>query len=187
MEKQLSTAREVIAMSLYEFNGKRPKIASGTWVHETAQIIGDVEIGGECYIAAGAVLRGDFGRIRVGSRSSVQESCALHTMPQQECRVGDDCTVGHGAILHGCTVGNRSVVGMNATVADRAVIGEDCIIAENSMVRAGTNIPDKSLAAGSPAEVKKQLSEQQIAMKNAGAKSYAELTRLYIETAKKID
>lgn len=173
-------------MSLYEFNGKRPKIGTGTWVHETAQIIGDVEIGEECFIAAGAVLRGDFGRIRIGDRSSVQESCALHTMPQQECRVGNDCTVGHGAILHGCVVGDRSVVGMNATVADRAMIGKDCIIAENSMVRAGANIPDRSMAAGSPAQVKKQLSDQQILMKNAGAQSYVELTRLYVKTAKKI-
>ena len=174
-------------MSLYEFNGKKPKVADNTWVHETAQIIGDVEIGEECYIAAGAVLRGDFGRIRIGARSSVQESCALHTMPQQECRVGSHCTVGHGAILHGCTVGDRSVVGMNATVVDGAVVGEDCIIAENSMVRAGTHIPDGSMAAGSPAQVKKQLSDQQKAMKNAGTQSYVELTRLYLKTAKKID
>lgn len=173
-------------MSVYEFNGKKPSIGPNTWVHETAQIIGDVEIGQECYIAAGAVLRGDFGRIRIGDRSSVQESCALHTMPQQECRVGNDCTIGHGAILHGCAIGDRSVVGMNATVADRAVVGDDCIIAENSMVRAGMQIPERSMAAGSPAEVKKQLSDQQIMLKNAGAKSYVELTRLYIMTARKI-
>ena len=161
-------------------------MGANTWVHETAQIIGDVEIGEECFIAAGAVLRGDFGRIRIGDRTSVQESCALHTMPQQECRVGSDCTIGHGAVLHGCTIHDRSVVGMNATVVDRAVVGEDCIVAENSMVRAGTQIPPGSLAAGSPAEVKKQLSDQQKLLKDAGTLSYVELTRLYLKTAKKI-
>lgn len=174
-------------MAHYEFDGKRPRVAANTYVHETAQLIGNVEVGEQCFIAAGAVLRGDFGRIIVGDRSSVQESCALHCRPGAQCVVGNDVTVGHGAVLHGCTVKDRSIVGINATVSDEAVVGEDCIVAEGSVVRGGTQIPDGMLAAGVPAEVKRPLSENQKKFKDAGAKMYAELTLRYIKTARKIE
>ena len=95
-------------MARYAFDGKRPRVGAGTYIHETAAIIGDVEIGEGCYIGPGAALRGDFGRIRVGSRSSIQESCTLHTTINVECIVGEDATIGHGAVLHGCIVGDRA-------------------------------------------------------------------------------
>ncbi len=173
-------------MSIYEFGGKTPKIGAGTWVHETSQIIGDVEIGEGCFIAAGAVLRGDFGSIRVGDRSSVQESCTLHCRPGDKCVVGNDVTVGHGAVLHGCTVKDRAVVGMHATVSDYAVVGEDTIIGEGSVVRSKQEVPPVSLAVGVPAEVKGPLKENQIAAKNFGAKMYNELTKRYFKEFRKI-
>ena len=173
-------------MSIYEFGGKSPKIGAGTWVHETAQIIGDVEIGEGCFIGAGAVLRGDFGPIRVGDRSSVQENCVMHCRPGERCVVGSDATVGHGAVLHGCTVKDRAVVGMHATMSDYSVVGEDSIVGEGSVVRSKQEIPPVSLAVGVPAEVKGPLKENQIAFKNLGAKAYNELTKRYFKEARKI-
>jgi phenylacetic acid degradation protein len=173
-------------MSIYEFGGKTPKIGETTWVHETAQLIGDVVVGEGCFIGAGAVLRGDFGSIRVGDRSSVQESCTLHCRPGDKCSVGNDVTIGHGAVLHGCTVKDRSVVGMHATVSDYATVGEDCIIGEGSVVRSKQQIPDGSLAVGVPAEVRGPLTENQIDFKNLGAKAYNELTKRYFKEARKI-
>jgi len=173
-------------MSIYEFAGKTPEIGEGTWVHETAQLIGDVKVGAGCFIGAGAVLRGDFGVIRVGSHSSVQESCTLHCRPGDRCEIGDYVTVGHGAVLHGCTVKDRTVVGMHATVSDYAVVGEDCIIGEGSVVRSKQQIPDRSLAVGIPAEIKGQLKENQIMMKDMGAKAYAGLAKRYFTESRKI-
>jgi len=173
-------------MSIYEFEGKTPKVGETTWRHETSQLIGDVIVGEGCFIGAGAMLRGDFGSIRVGDRSSVQESCTLHCRPGDKCTVGDDVTVGHGAVLHNCTVKDRSLIGMHATVSDYAVVGEDCIIGEGSVVRSKQQIPDGSLAVGVPAEVKGQLKENQIAFKNAGAKVYSELANRYFKESRKI-
>ena len=173
-------------MAIYEFNGKRPTIGETSYIHETAQVIGDVVIGEECFIAPGAVLRGDFGAIRVGDRCSVQESCAMHSQPHATCVLGNDVTVGHGAVVHGATVGNGAVIGINATVADHARVGDDAIVAEGSVVRTGQEIPEGVLAAGVPAQVKGPLNDQQKLIKSGGAKAYAELARLYRETAKKI-
>ncbi len=173
-------------MAKYEFGGKRPAVGDGTWVHETAQLIGDVVVGSGCFIGAGAVLRGDFGSCRVGDRSSVQESCAMHSRPGEVCSVGSDSTIGHGAVLHGCKVGDRAVVGIHCVVADGAEVGNDCIIGENSLVKAGMKIPAGSLAAGSPAVVKGPLKESQIMMKNAGAALYSELAAKYIREARRL-
>ncbi len=173
-------------MSMFEFEGKRPEVGRGCWIHETAQLIGDVRIGDECFIGAGAVLRGDFGSIRVGDCSSVQESCTMHSRPNEVCSVGDNCAIGHGAVLHGCKVEDRSVVGMNSTITDGAVIGSDCIVREASFVKSGTVAPDGSLIAGNPAQIKGPLKDVQIMIKDAGIAMYRELTKRYVETAKKI-
>ena len=173
-------------MAKYEYSGKKPEISEKSWVHETAQIIGDVKIGEDCFIGPGAALRGDFGSIRVGDRSSVQESCVMHSRPGRECSVGNDSTVGHGAILHGCVIGNRVVVGMNSTVSDDTVIADDCIVAEGSVVRSGGKFPPGVLIAGNPAEVKGPLKDTQKMLKDAGTNAYVELTRNYLKTAREI-
>lgn len=174
-------------MTMYEFDGRRPKTGSGCWIHETAQLIGDVVVGDECFIGAGAVLRGDFGSIRVGSRSSIQESCTMHSRPNEGSSVGDDCAVGHGAVLHGCRVGDRCVVGMNSTISDGAVIGDDCIVREASFIKSGVSVPENSLIGGNPAQIKGELKDHQAAMKDAGVEMYRELTGRYVESAKKIN
>ena len=173
-------------MSIYEFKGKVPKIGKTSWIHETAQLIGDVMVGEECFIGAGAVLRGDFGSIRVGDRSSIQESSTLHCRPDAKCVVGSDVTIGHGSVLHGCEIKDRTVIGMHSTVSDNAVVGRDCIVGEASFVRANQQIPDGMLAMGNPAEIKGPLRDNQRMMKDAGAKAYVELTRMYFREAEKI-
>jgi phenylacetic acid degradation protein len=173
-------------MSFYEFKGKIPKVGKTTWVHETAQLTGDVEVGEECFIGAGAVLRGDFGSIRVGDRSSIQECCVLHCRPGAGCTVGNDVTIGHGAVLHGCEIKDRTVIGMHGTVSDNAVVGKDCIVGEASLVRSKQQIPDGSLAVGNPAEVKGQLRDNQRIMKDAGAKAYVEAVKIYFTNSRKI-
>ncbi|HOO57050.1 MAG TPA: gamma carbonic anhydrase family protein [bacterium] len=174
-------------MAKYEFGDKKPEAGPGTWVHETAQLIGDVMIGKGCYIAAGAVLRGDFGSIRVGDRTSIQENCALHCRPGESCVVGSDVTVGHGAVLHGCRVEDRALIGIQATVSDGAVIGRDSIVAETSFVKAGTVIPERSLVSGNPAVIKGVLKDHQVMIKDAGAAAYAQLTEQYFKHARRID
>lgn len=174
-------------MAKYEFNGKRPAVGAGSWVHETAQLIGDVTVGENCFIGPGASLRGDFGSIRVGNNSSVQDNCVMHVRPGLKCTVGENSTVGHGAILHCCEVRDRTVIGMGSTVSDGAVVGEDCIVAECSFVKAGTKIEDGMLVSGNPAVVKGPLKDKQKMLKDAGNYAYVELTKQYVKTAKKIE
>lgn len=173
-------------MSIYEFKGRIPKVGKTTWAHETAQLIGDVVVGEGCFIGAGAVLRGDFGSIRVGDRTSVQECCVLHCRPEHRCGVGSDVTIGHGTVLHGCEIGDRTVIGMHGTVSDDAVVGQDCIVAEASFVRSGQQIPDGTVAAGNPAEIKGPIRDAQRMMKDAGAKAYSELAGVYLRESRKI-
>ena len=173
-------------MAFYEFDGKTPTVGEGCWVHETAELIGDVTVGDGCFVGPGAVLRGDFDAIRIGDRSSVQDNCVLHARPGLACVVGSDVTIGHAAVLHGCTVGDRAVVGMRAVVSDFASVGADSIVGEGSLVRSKTQIPDRSLATGSPAEVKGPLSDNQQAFKDAGHAAYTELTRQYVATCRKL-
>jgi carbonic anhydrase/acetyltransferase-like protein (isoleucine patch superfamily) len=174
-------------MAYWEFNGKKPVAGKTSWIHETAQLIGDVIVGEQCFIGSGAVLRGDFGAIRVGNGSSIQESCALHCRPSAMCVVGNNVTVGHGSVLHGCEIKDRSVVGMGSVVSDGAVVGEDCIIREASFVKGNQTIPPGMLVSGNPAVVKGPLKDTQIMMKNAGYKGYMELAGMYLKTAKKMD
>ena len=173
-------------MPLYQFRGVAPKIGKTSWVHENAQIIGDVEIGEDCFIGPGASVRGDFGPIRIGDRTSVQDNCALHCRLGERCIVGDEVTIGHAAVLHGCAVGNRTVIGINATIADGADVGADCIVAEGAVVRTGMKVPEGSLAAGVPAIIKARLNDEQRAMKNAGVKTYIQITKQYFTDLKKL-
>jgi phenylacetic acid degradation protein len=174
-------------MARYEFNGKKPVVGSGSWVHETAQLIGDVEIGENCFIGPGASLRGDFGSIHVGDNSNVQDNCVLHARPGLKCSVGKNTIVGHGAILHCCEIGDNSLIGMGSIVSDFAVIGEGCLVAEGSLVKAKTKIEPGMLVSGSPAVVKGPLKDQQMMMLKAGVFRYVELAGQLLKTAKKID
>jgi phenylacetic acid degradation protein len=170
----------------YEINGLIPVVDPSAFVHPTATLIGDVIVGPGCYVAPGASLRGDFGRIVLERDSNLQDCCVMHGFPGTDTVVEADGHIGHGAILHGCVVKKNAMVGMNAVLMDEAVIGESAIVAANAFVKAGMVVPPRSLAVGSPARVLRELSDEEIAWKVSGTKSYQELTRRSLRTLREV-
>ncbi len=142
-------------MPIYSLEGRRPVFpeSGDYWVAPNATLIGDILLEEEASVWFGAVLRGDNERISIGERSNVQDGCVFHTDMGYPLTVGDDCTVGHKAILHGCTIGNNSLVGMGATILNGAVIGSNCIVGANALIAEGKEIPDNSLVVGMPGKV----------------------------------
>jgi len=173
-------------MACYEFDGKVPVIGEGSFVHENANVVGDVEIGVECFIGSGAVLRGDLGSIRVGNRSNIQDNCTLHVNPGMVCSVGDNCTVGHGAVLHGCTVESGALIGMNAVVSDGGVVGAGSVVAEGAVVRGRQVIPAGKVAAGVPAKIIGDVSGGHREIIEIGNKMYIALVKKYLSGSKRI-
>lgn len=164
-------------MAVYSLDGITPVVHPGSFVHETAVLIGDVIVGADCYIGPGASLRGDFGRIVVGDGANVQDNCVLHSFPGKDCVIERNGHIGHGAVLHGCTVGRNAMVGMNAVVMDSAVIAEESIVTASAFVSAGFECEPRSLVMGVPAKVKRRLSEQEVDWKIRGTQVYQELTK----------
>ena len=153
------------------FNGKTPKIAGSAFVSEAAYVIGDVEIGENSGVWPGAVIRADFASIRIGSNTHIEDNAILHTGIPLE--IGDNVIIGHSAVVHCRKIGNGVLVGNNATILDFAEIGDSCIIGANSMVAMGRKIPGNSLVVGVPAEVKRELSPEEV------GDMYARLSRRY--------
>ncbi|MDY3126805.1 MAG: gamma carbonic anhydrase family protein [Corynebacterium sp.] len=143
------------------YQGKVPRIHRQAWIAPNATIIGDVEIGPDSSIYYGVVLRGDSNFIRIGARSNVQDNSMLHTDRDAPCIVEDDVTIGHLALVHGSHVQAGSLVGMHATLLSRSIVGAGSLIAAGAVVLEDTTIPDRSLAAGVPAKVRRQLSEDE--------------------------
>ena len=150
---------------------KRYYILSG------AVVTGDVELGTDVSVWHNAVLRGDSGKITVGDRSNIQDCCILH----EETTVGCDCTVGHGAILHGCTIGDGCLIGMGAIVLNGAVLGEGCLVGAGALVTGKTNAPAGSVLLGNPAKIVKELTPEQMAEQKASAMHYVELAKAALE------
>ena len=173
-------------MPCYEINGIVPVVDPTAFVHPTATLIGDVIVGPGCYVAPHASLRGDFGRIILERGSNVQDCCVMHGFPGTDTVVEEDGHIGHGAILHGCVVKRNAMVGMNAVVMDEAVIGESAIVAACAFVKAGEKIPPRSLAVGTPAKVLRMLSDDEIAWKVAGTRTYQDLTVRSLQTLKEV-
>ncbi|MBM4182738.1 MAG: gamma carbonic anhydrase family protein [Gemmatimonadetes bacterium] len=163
------------------FNGKVPDIHPSVFLAPTAVVIGDVTIGAESSVWFGAVIRGDnpTHRVTIGKRTSVQENCVIHIGHWGPTIVGDDVTVGHGAKFECCTIGDRTVIGMNAVILQNARIGNECVIAANSVVLEGTEIPDRSLVAGVPGKVKRTL-DADASWIRGGGQHYVELSRRYM-------
>ncbi|MXN63825.1 gamma carbonic anhydrase family protein [Stappia sp. GBMRC 2046] len=161
-------------MPMYSLEGIRPRFPdSGEyWVAPTAVIIGDVVLKEEASVWFGAVLRGDRERITLGKRTNVQDGCVCHTDMGYPLKVGNDCTIGHNAILHGCTVGDNCLIGMGATVLNGAKIGRNCLIGANALVPEGKVIPDRSLVVGAPGKVVRMLDDNAIEGLKASAAGY---------------
>jgi phenylacetic acid degradation protein len=173
-------------LAVYEFEGLIPVVDASAFVHPTAVLIGDVIIGASCYIGANAVLRGDFGRLTIGEGANVQDTCVMHSFPNCETIVGANGHIGHGAVLHGCTVERDAMVGMNAVVMDHAVIGEASIVAALAFVRADMQVPPRSLVAGVPAKIIRELTEQEIAWKRTGTGIYQQLAVRSLATMRQV-
>ncbi|MEJ6005396.1 phenylacetic acid degradation protein PaaY [Paucibacter sp. AS339] len=163
-------------MPCYAIDGVIPVVHPSAYVHPTAVLIGDVIIGPGCYIGPLASLRGDFGRIVLQTGANVQDSCVIHGFPDSETLVETNGHIGHGAVLHGCVIRHDALVGMNAVVMDEAEVGAYSIVAACAFVRAGLKLPEKSLIAGLPAKVMRELSETEIAWKLSGTQTYQDLT-----------
>ena len=163
------------------FQGIKPTIPQSCFIEETAVIIGDVVMGEECSAWFHAVIRGDVNYIRIGNRTNVQDLCMLHvTHDTHPLIIGDDVTIGHHVVLHGCTVQNRVLVGMGAIIMDGAVIGEDSVVGAGALVTEGTIVPPKSLILGSPAKVKRPVTEQELAWIRESAQNYIRYSRQYL-------
>lgn len=164
-------------MPCYSLEGVIPVVDPSAYVHPTAVLIGDVIVGPDCYIGPCAALRGDFGRIVLHRGANVQDTCVIHGFPSADTIVEENGHIGHGAVLHSCIVRRDALVGMNAVVMDEAEIGEKSIIAASAFVRAGMKVPPRSLAGGVPAKVIRELSEEEIAWKLQGTRTYQDLAR----------
>ena len=164
-------------MPCYRLDGWTPVIHPTAHVHLSAVLIGDVIVGPGCYVGPCASLRGDFGRIVLHEGANLQDTCVMHGFPGADTLIEADGHVGHGAVLHGCVVRRGALVGMNAVVMDEAEVGEGAFVAASAFVRAGFRIPPRTLAAGVPAKVLRELSEQELAWKADGTALYQALTR----------
>jgi carbonic anhydrase/acetyltransferase-like protein (isoleucine patch superfamily) len=165
---------------LRQFKNKRPDVDPSAYVDESAQVIGDVTIGAESSVWMNVVMRGDVHFIRLGCRSNVQDATIVHVMRDTHPTViGDDVTIGHGAIIHGCTIGSRVLVGMGTLILNGAVIGEDVILAAGSLITEGTVIPPRSLVMGRPATVRRPLTDVDVASIRGYAENYVRYRKDY--------
>jgi carbonic anhydrase/acetyltransferase-like protein (isoleucine patch superfamily) len=174
-------------MPLYEIGGHRPQIAPDAWVAPSADLIGDVHLAELASVWFGAVIRADNTPILVGARTNVQDGAMLHSDPGAPCTLGADVTVGHHAILHGCTIGDRTLIGMGATILNRAVIGEDCLVGAGALITEGKTFPPGHLIVGSPARAIRPLDDMQKAMLKASAALYAAKQRDYAQDLRRVD
>lgn len=174
-------------MTIYAIDGLIPVVHPTAYVHPSATLIGDVIVGPGCYIGPSASLRGDFGRIILEEGANVQDTCVIHGFPDSDTVVEQDGHIGHGAVLHGCRIGKNAMVGMNAVVMDKAVIGESSIVAAMSFVKAGMDVPSRSLVMGAPARVARTLRDEEIAWKTEGTAQYHALTRRSLASMQEVE
>ena len=162
-------------MAIYSFNGFIPVVKPSSFVHPQASVIGDVIIGENVYIGPGAAIRGDWGRIIIEDGCNVQENCVIHMFPGTTVYLKRGAHIGHGAIIHGGTIGENSLVGMNAVVMDDVEIGKESIIGALCFVPSKMQIPPRSLVVGNPAKIIKEVSDEMIAWKTEGTALYQQL------------
>jgi phenylacetic acid degradation protein len=159
----------------YEFNGIKPVVHKTAFVHPQAAVTGNVIIGKHCYIGPGAALRGDWGQIIIEDGCNVQENCTIHMFPGVTVVLKEGAHIGHGAIIHGATIGKNCLVGMNAVIMDNVQLGDESIVGALSFIKEGEIIPPRSLLVGNPAKIVKQVSDEMIGWKTEGTNLYQQL------------
>jgi carbonic anhydrase/acetyltransferase-like protein (isoleucine patch superfamily) len=173
-------------MAIYELDGKAPQLGEGAWVADTATVVGAVELAENANVWFGAVIRGDNETIRVGRNSNIQDLSVLHTDMGVPLTIGDNVTVGHQVMLHGCTIGDGSLIGIQAVILNGAKIGRNCIVGAGSVVTEGKEFPDNSLIIGSPAKLVRTLDDATAGKPAQIAEHYVENARRYAKGLKKI-
>jgi carbonic anhydrase/acetyltransferase-like protein (isoleucine patch superfamily) len=174
-------------LAIYRLGELVPRLASGVWVADSAQIIGDVDLDDEANIWYGAVLRGDNERITIGARSNIQDASVLHTDPGMPLVVGADVTVGHQVMLHGCTIGDGCLIGMKAVIMNQARIGRGCLVGAGAIITERKEFPDGSLIVGAPARVVRTFSADEMAGLARIAPRYVAQARRHRQGAVRID
>ena len=166
-------------MSIYQFENKTPRVAKTSYVHPQAAIIGDVEIAGNCFIGAGATLRGDFGKISIGRGTSIQENCVIHVGGEKMVSIDSNVIIAHGAILHDATIRSYVLVGMGSILMSGVFCEDHIMIAAGSVVKENFHIPSNVVVAGNPARIVKPLSDDQRKRIHQGVRTYHELVKRY--------
>ncbi|PKL41102.1 MAG: gamma carbonic anhydrase family protein [Spirochaetae bacterium HGW-Spirochaetae-1] len=174
-------------MPIYEINERRPTLGEGSWVAPTAEIIGDVRIGKNCYIGFGAILRGDYGTIIIGDESAVEEGVIIHARPLGKAEIGRAVTIGHMAMIHNATINDYAVIGMQCMISDFSEIGEWAIIAEQSLIKRNQKVPGYKVFAGAPAVEKGDVLERHTTEWGLAKKIYVDLTSQYRKGFRQID
>lgn len=166
----------------YTFNGIQPVVHPTAFVHPQATVTGHVIIGKDVYIGPGCALRGDWGKIVIEDGCNVQENCTVHMFPGVTVLLKSGAHIGHGAIIHGATIGHNCLVGMNAVLMDEVELGDECIVGALAFIKQGQIIPPRSLLAGNPAKIIKEVSDEMIAWKGEGTKLYQQLPQQCFDT-----
>lgn len=172
---------------VYEFNGFTPVVHESSFIHPQAAVTGNVIIGKNVYVGPGAAIRGDWGEIIIEDGCNVQENCTIHMFPGKSMVLKAGAHIGHGAIIHGANIGENCLVGMNAVIMDDVTIGDECIIGALSFVKAGTQIPNRKMVVGNPAEIIKSVTDEMIAWKTAGTDLYQQLPQQCFDTLKAVE
>jgi carbonic anhydrase/acetyltransferase-like protein (isoleucine patch superfamily) len=167
-------------MALYQFEGRKPRVAQGAFVAESALVIGDVQIGWDAYIGHGAILRGDYGTILVGEGTAIEEGVIVHARPNGRSIIGKHVTVGHGVMIHNAQIRDYAVIGMRATISDFSIVGEWTIIGEMGLVKKSQNVPDGVVAVGVPVKAIGKVTKRQKEFWSYGKKLYVEMAHRYL-------
>jgi carbonic anhydrase/acetyltransferase-like protein (isoleucine patch superfamily) len=174
-------------MALYQLGEHAPRIHETAWVASSAQVIGQVELSEYASVWFGVVVRGDVAPVRIGRNSNVQDNSVLHADPGQPLVVGEHVTIGHQVMLHGCTIGDGALIGIQAVVLNGATIGRNCIVGAGAVVTEGKSFPDGTLILGAPAKAVRELTSEQLVSLRAGASHYVENARRFRTQLIKID
>ena len=173
-------------MALYELDGRAPQVAASAWVADSAQVIGDVTLAEDVSIWFGSVLRGDTSNLQIGAGTNIQDGSVLHADPGKPLVVGERVTVGHQVMLHGCTIGDESLIGIGAVILNGAKIGKNCLVGAGALVTEGKEFPDGSMIIGSPAKAVRELTPEQIEGLRNSAQHYIDNARRYKSGLRKL-
>jgi carbonic anhydrase/acetyltransferase-like protein (isoleucine patch superfamily) len=183
----LCGSKKISVIMIYQFNSYIPVIHESSFIHPQAAVTGNVIIGKQCYIGPGAAIRGDWGQIIIEDGCNVQENCTIHMFPGITVLLKEGAHIGHGAVIHGATIGRNCLVGMNSVIMDNVELGDDTIVGALTFIKEGEKVPSRSLIVGNPARIIKQVSDEMIAWKTEGTRLYQSLPAQMQESFKPVE